>query len=329
TEADLELMDRKGGICPTCNIRVPYEPAPSEIRAMKAEATIKYLKLFKRVMADGSECVASPWPVRRGLPGHSPLRGAQGWLSGQQPRPLQIREHAYGVADGSLLLLQELMFDTSGDDISVRALYIMRVLRVTQLLEVGLGLSTIQLLELFTQIEPCLVFSTSRAGCIPLSLDSHMVLSTARSGCIPLSLDSHIVLSTSRSGCIPLRLDSHIVLSKARAGKIPLSLNSHIVLSTSRSGCITLSLDSHIVLSTARSGCIPPSLDSQIVLSKSRAGCIPLSLASHIVLSKLRARCIPLSLYSHIVLSKSKAGCIPLSLDSHMVLSKSRAGCTS
>ena len=47
TEADLELMDRKGGICPSCLIRVRYEPTTSEIRAMKAEATRKYLKLFK------------------------------------------------------------------------------------------------------------------------------------------------------------------------------------------------------------------------------------------------------------------------------------------
>ncbi|KAK3749868.1 hypothetical protein RRG08_066181 [Elysia crispata] len=48
TEADLELMDRKGGICPSCLIRVRYEPTTSEIRAMKAEATRKYLKLFKQ-----------------------------------------------------------------------------------------------------------------------------------------------------------------------------------------------------------------------------------------------------------------------------------------
>ncbi|RUS88826.1 hypothetical protein EGW08_003371, partial [Elysia chlorotica] len=46
TEADLELIDRKGGLCPNCHIRVRYEPTPSEIRAMKAEATRKFLKLL-------------------------------------------------------------------------------------------------------------------------------------------------------------------------------------------------------------------------------------------------------------------------------------------
>ncbi|XP_059161928.1 sodium/hydrogen exchanger 10-like isoform X2 [Physella acuta] len=48
TTEEKELRERLGGVCPRCNMAVPYVPTSSEVHKWLAEATRKYLKLLKQ-----------------------------------------------------------------------------------------------------------------------------------------------------------------------------------------------------------------------------------------------------------------------------------------